>query len=325
METGDDAGGKGKAWVGKRVLLSPGSGWDRRVEGPEGKGFGIRGGVVGVKGQGGDGNGGVDVRGTAVTEMLVEVGDVEEAPHHLGAVENAALPLVGVTAWRALVTKIGKGNLGEDRRVLITGIGGGVALMAAAFAVKMGTEVWVTSGEVGKIQRAVEMLGVAGGVCYKDKGWEKEVLGKMRELNRKRDAGGEEGELWFDAILDGAGGDIVEKGAKILKTGGVISMYGMTLGPKVPFTMQAVLKNIELRGSTMGSRAEFRDMLAFVREKQIRPVISRTVHVPGLTGDQSLDAIDSLFEDMKENKQFGKLVVEIARENDEDETEKSKL
>lgn len=80
----------------------------------------------------------------------------------------------------------------------------------------------------------------------------------------------------------------------------------MTLGPKLPFTMAAVLKNIEIRGSTMGSRAEFKDMIAFVREHQIRPVISRVVK-----GLEDLEAIDGLFEDMKSGKQFGKLVVEI--------------
>lgn len=80
----------------------------------------------------------------------------------------------------------------------------------------------------------------------------------------------------------------------------------MTLGPTLPFSMAAVLKNIELRGSTMGSRAEFRDMIAFVREHRIRPVISRVVK-----GLEDLEAIDGLFEDMKSGKQFGKLVIEI--------------
>lgn len=85
----------------------------------------------------------------------------------------------------------------------------------------------------------------------------------------------------------------------------------MTLGPTLPFSMAAVLKNIELRGSTMGSRAEFRDMIAFVREHRIRPVISRVVK-----GLEDLEAIDGLFEDMKSGKQFGKLVIEIGGSED---------
>lgn len=80
----------------------------------------------------------------------------------------------------------------------------------------------------------------------------------------------------------------------------------MTLGPKLPFTMAAVLKNIEIRGSTMGSRREFKEMVAYVGEHRIRPVVSRTVK-----GLENLEGIDGLFEDMKSGSQFGKLVVEI--------------
>lgn len=71
--------------------------------------------------------------------------------------------------------------------------------------------------------------------------------------------------------------------------------------------MNAVLKNIELRGSTMGSRKEFTEMVAFVREKKIRPIVSRSVQ-----GLDNLKDIDGLFEDMKNGKQFGKLVIEVS-------------
>lgn len=59
-----------------------------------------------------------------------------------------------------------------------------------------------------------------------------------------------------------------------MRLGGIISVYGMTVGPQVTFTMSAVLKNIELRGSTMGSRAEFEEMVRFVDQHKIRPVVS---------------------------------------------------
>jgi D-arabinose 1-dehydrogenase-like Zn-dependent alcohol dehydrogenase len=85
----------------------------------------------------------------------------------------------------------------------------------------------------------------------------------------------------------------------------VIVSYGMTLGPVMPFSMGAVLRNIEVRGSTMGSRREFREMLDFVAQHKVVPVVSRTVR--GL----DLKELDGLFEDMKNGTQFGKLVVEI--------------
>lgn len=81
----------------------------------------------------------------------------------------------------------------------------------------------------------------------------------------------------------------------------------MTISPKMDFLMSAVLRNIEVRGSTMGSRQEFADMVAFVREKKLRPVVSRSVH--GL----DVAKIDTLFEDMKNASQFGKLVVTLGQ------------
>ena len=85
----------------------------------------------------------------------------------------------------------------------------------------------------------------------------------------------------------------------------------MTVSPKMPFLMQAVLKNIEVKGSTMGSRKEFKDMIDFIKEKKAKPSVSRVVQ--GL----DLDAINTLFDDMKAGSQFGKLVVEISKESRE--------
>lgn len=87
----------------------------------------------------------------------------------------------------------------------------------------------------------------------------------------------------------------------------MISCYGMTTSPKMPWLMKAVLKNIELKGSTMGSRKEFKQMVDFVKDNEVRPVISRVVQ-----GLDNIEGIDSLFEDMKNGRQFGKLVVEFS-------------
>jgi len=59
----------------------------------------------------------------------------------------------------------------------------------------------------------------------------------------------------------------------------------------------------------MGSKKEFREMVRFVREKRIRPVVSKVVR-----GLDNLEGIDGLFEEMKGGKQFGKLVIIIDRE-----------
>lgn len=82
-------------------------------------------------------------------------------------------------------------------------------------------------------------------------------------------------------------------------------MYGMTVSPKMDFLMSAVLRNIEVRGSTMGSRKEFAEMIQFVRDTKMRPVVSRSVH------GMDLAKIETLFDDMKNATQFGKLVITL--------------
>ena len=85
--------------------------------------------------------------------------------------------------------------------------------------------------------------------------------------------------------------------------------------------MQAVLNNVEVRGSTMGSRAEFQAMVAFVAKEKIRPVVSRVID----GGLQNLEGIESLFDDMKAGRQFGKLVIAVGEDGKGPEGGESKL
>ncbi|EPS33719.1 hypothetical protein PDE_08681 [Penicillium oxalicum 114-2] len=273
-------------WQGKRVILNPGVGWKDSPDGPEEPtGYRIMGGTK------------VYEKGTLQEYVTIEESEVEEVPAHLSDAEAAALPLTGLTGWRALISKAGDKNSREGAAILITGIGGGVALMVLRFAVARGAHVFVTSSSQEKIQKAID-LGAAGGVNYKEDGWDKKLLGMLPSGKRN-----------FDAVIDGAGGDAVEKATRLLKAGGVLSVYGMTVSPKMPFTMQTVLKNIDVRGSTMGSRKEFKEMVEFVASKKIHPVVSRVLKVE----IDDLAAIDGLFEDMKHGKQFGKLVIEFGK------------
>lgn len=271
-------------WLNKRVVVNPGIGWRDDPQGPEDpKGYRILGGTK------------ANPLGTGVDELVIGADQLELAPPHLTDQQAAAVPLAGLTAWRATVTK--STNAKPGRNILITGIGGGVALFALIFAVGAGANVYVTSGSQEKIDKAIQM-GAKGGVSYKEKGWEK----KLKELlpkNRK----------YLDAIVDGAGADVCEKGAKLLKDGGVISCYGMTTSPKMTWIMPDVLKNIDLRGSTMGSRAEFSQMVKFITDRKLVPPVSKVAH-----GLQNIKELDELFEEMRHGSQFGKLVVQISKD-----------
>jgi NADPH:quinone reductase-like Zn-dependent oxidoreductase len=82
--------------------------------------------------------------GTLADVVTLDAGELELCPEHLSDEEAAALPLTGLTAWRAFHVK--SGNAVAGRNILVTGIGGGVALMVLLFGVAQGCNVYVTSG-----------------------------------------------------------------------------------------------------------------------------------------------------------------------------------
>lgn len=181
-----------KKWQGKRVILNPGHGWVNDPDGPEAsKGYQILGGTK------------ANPLGTAQEMYCVDASEVVEAPKHLSSAEAAALPLAGLTAWRAVMVKSGAAKPGCN--ILVTGIGGGVAVMALLFSVLAGANVYVSSGSQEKIDKA-KALGAKGGVNYKEKDWDKKLLAMLPKDRRK-----------LDAIVDGAGGDIAAKGVKLLR------------------------------------------------------------------------------------------------------------
>ena len=94
----------------------------------------------------------------SVTTLVISKKYVFEKPEHLTFAESAAVPLSGLTAYRALFSKA---RLRANDKVLITGVGGGAALWALQFAVNYQARVYVTSGSEAKLSKAKE-LGALG-------------------------------------------------------------------------------------------------------------------------------------------------------------------
>ncbi|KIV96765.1 hypothetical protein PV10_00586 [Exophiala mesophila] len=269
-------------WMRQRVIINPGQGWVSHPEAPESPEGYL---TLGASPAG---------TGTLQQYMLVDEADVVMAPEHLSDAEAAAIPAAGLTAWRGLMAR--SQNAVPGRNILVPGIGGGVALYVLRFAVALGCRVYVTSSSSEKLRRAKE-LGAAGGVLYTEPDWESKLLALL-PAERKT----------FDAIIDGAGGEIVKSGVKLLRNNGVIVSYGMTVSPTMPYTMKALVRNIQLVGTTMGSRKEFHDMMQFIRTHKIHSNVSTVVQ--GLTVEKA-DELEELFRILAKGSQFGKLVVQI--------------
>ena len=79
---------------------------------------------------------------TYAEQVIVSAADVVGVPEALDDVHAAALPLVGLTAWQALVTV---GGIGPGTRVLVQAAGGGVGHVAVQIAKAFGAEVVATA------------------------------------------------------------------------------------------------------------------------------------------------------------------------------------
>jgi len=258
----------GAGWLGKEVIINPSINWGSS-ERAQGSGFHILG---------------LPENGTFAEYVNVPIENLFPLPPHLTFEEAAALPLGGLTAWRALFSRA---KLAKGERVLITGIGGGVASMALQFAIQMGAEVYVTSGKRAKLKKAIE-LGALGGALYTDKHWKE----KLNEI------GG------FDVILDSASGAEFAHYIDLTRPGGRIVFYGATVSGNIPDlnARKIFWKQLSILGTTMGSSKDFMAMLDFVNQYKIKPIIDSVL---------PMAHIEEAMQKMECNEHFGKLVLRV--------------
>ncbi len=227
--------------VGDEVIILPSLAWgpDQRAPGP---GFRILGGPD---------------QGTYAEQIVIPAENVYPKPSRLSWHEAAALPLAGLTAWRSLMTRA---RVVPGETVLIIGIGGGVATFALNLAKAAGCRVVVTSSSDDK-RAAAKELGADVGVHYAEAG--DEWPAAVKEAN----GGG------VDVVIDSVGstwGGSIDACAP----GGRVVVFGGTGGAKVDLQVRPVtLGQVALLGTTMGSPAEFRQLLAAVQNQSWTPVI----------------------------------------------------
>ena len=262
--------GGDESLISQAVLINPGQAWGENPK-AQAKNFTILG---------------LPQQGTFAQYVSVPVQYVCPLPAHLTFEQAAALPLGGVTAYRAVFTRAG---LQAGERVLITGIGGGVALLALQMAVACGADVWVTSSSADKLERA-QVLGAKGGANYKDDNWAHELLTQ---------AGGP-----FDVVVDSAAGAGFNSLLDVAAPGGRIVFYGATQGDIPQVAARKIFwKQLSVLGSTMGTEQDFASMVRLIEEKQIVPIVDKVF--PLEQGEAAMRRMD-------DGQQFGKLVLRIS-------------
>lgn len=260
--------GVGREWVGREVIINPGLNWGVNPAAQSGE-FHILG---------------MPRDGTFATQVVVPAASLHLRPAHLTWHKAAALPLGGVTAYRAVFTQ---GRLQAGEKVLINGVGGGVATFALQYALAACATALVTSSSADKIERAIDM-GATAGFQYTAGDWHKQLLSQHGPV---------------DLIIDGAGGESYATLIELAAPGGRIVNYGATAGPPKRFDLFKVFwKQLHVIGSTMGSPDDFSAMLRLVTQHAIEPIVDQVFALRD--GNQAVAR-------MKDSPQFGKVVLEI--------------
>lgn len=258
--------------VGQRFWINPSLSWGENQAVPDFKKWRILG---------------LPDQGTYAEKIVVDADQIEPCPADWSAEDAAALPLAGLTAYRALFTR---GGYQKGQTVFITGIGGGVSQMALQMAVAAGARVVVSSSDDKKLENA-RRAGAIGTVNYRESDWVK----LAREMT-----GGDGPDL----AIDSAGGATIDSLIDLVRPGGTVVNYGQTTGPCPNLEIRRLFwKQVNLHGTTMGSSLEFRQMLKFYIDRRLRPAMDEVF---------ALANASAAHERMESGEQEGKIVLRVA-------------
>jgi NADPH:quinone reductase-like Zn-dependent oxidoreductase len=213
-------------------------------------------------------------QGALAEKVAVPKANLVPKPEALTFEEACCLPTAWLTAYRMLFVKSG---LQPGQTVLIQGAGGGVASAAIVLARHAGLRVWVTSRDEARGARAKEL----GAHDAFDSG------ARLPER--------------VDAVLETVGEATWKHSLRALRPGGTIVVSGSTSGPNPPADLQRVFfLQLNVVGSTMGTRDELARLARLLETTGIRPEIDRVLPLT--------EAADG-FAAMASGDVFGKIVV----------------
>jgi NADPH:quinone reductase-like Zn-dependent oxidoreductase len=206
-------------------------------------------------------------------------------PSNLTFAEAASVPLVFLTAWHMLVDRV---NLKPGEVVLVHAAGSGVGVAAIQIGKLLGARVLSTASTNEKLEKA-KALGADEVINYQ----EQDFLEEVRRLTNKRGV---------DVVFEHTGEATWHKSIRSLVRGGRLVTCGATSGYQGNLDIRYLFsRQISLHGSYMGSKPELMEVMKFVADGRLKPVVDRTLPL-----EKAADAHRALIS----RAQFGKVVLE---------------
>jgi NADPH:quinone reductase-like Zn-dependent oxidoreductase len=223
--------------------------------------------------------------GTFAELIAIHQDDVAVKPSTLSMAEAASVPLVGLTAWQALVERAG---LRPGQKVLIHAGAGGVGTIAIQLAKHLGASVATTASETKT--GLVKDLGADVVIDYRKQAFETLLHD-------------------YDVVLDTVGGDTLDTSLQVLRPGGtVVSIAGppdpafardFGANPVIRLAIAALSYRIRRRARRhhvtysylflKASGNQLRELTALIDAGIIRPVVDSVFDF-----DQTRDALAHL-------------------------------
>jgi NADPH:quinone reductase-like Zn-dependent oxidoreductase len=215
-------------------------------------------------------------QGSLAEYVIVPKRNVVPKPAELSFAEAACLSTAWLTAYRMLFVNC---DLRPGQTVLVQGATGGVATACITMARAAGLRVYATARTPEKQQKALE-LGAH------------EAFESGARLPSK-----------VDAVMETVGEATWSHSLRSLRPGGRIVISGATSGPNPPADLSRVFfLQLQVVGSTMGTRAELTDLIGFLRATGLRPHIDRVL---------PLEQVAEGLEAMASGDLVGKIVLEV--------------
>lgn len=227
---------------------------------------------------------GEHVPGAQAERFVVPARHVLPKPARLSFEEAAAVPLTFMTAWHALVVRA---RVRPGETVLVHAAGSGVGVAAVQIAKLFGARVIATAGSDAKLERA-RALGADEVVNYERQDF-------LKEVKRLTDRRG------VEVVFEHVGKSTWERSILSAALGGRIVTVGATTGFDPLTDLRHVFyRQLSILGSTMGTAGDVAQVLRFVEEGKLRPVVDRVLPLAEARAAQEL---------LSSRAQFGKIVL----------------